>query len=149
MDLSELKKQKGTREPAKRIGRGRGSGKGMHTVGKGKKGQLSRSGGSVPIGFEGGQTPLYKRLPQIGGFKNPRSKKIAAVPLEIFNSFRKGTTVTPRKLIEEGIIKSVPRHGVKILANGELKKELKFENFLMSKAAKSKIEKSGSEILNA
>ena len=149
MDLSKLKRQKGIKGPAKRIGRGQASGKGDHTVGKGKKGQLSRSGGKVPIGFEGGQVPLYKRLPQIGGFRNHRSRKIQAVSLEIFNTFRKGSTITPEKLLEEGIIKEVPRHGVKILANGELEKELKFEGFLMSKGAKAKIEESGSEILNA
>jgi large subunit ribosomal protein L15 len=149
MDLSNLKKQKGRKKAAKRVGRGCGSGKGMHTVGKGKKGQLSRSGGKVPVGFEGGQVPIYKRLPQIGGFRNPRSRKISTVSLEVFNTFRKGSTVTPEKLVEEGIVKSVPRHGVKILANGELKKELKFEGFLMSQGAQSKIEESGSEIINA
>jgi large subunit ribosomal protein L15 len=149
MDLSKLKKQKGIKKKSKRVGRGQASGKGDHTVGKGKKGQLSRSGGKVPVGFEGGQVPLYKRLPQIGGFKNPRSREIGVVSLETFNSFRKGSTVTPENLVEEGIIKKVPRHGVKILDNGELEKELKFKGFLMSKGAKAKIEESGSEILNA
>ncbi|MBD3366098.1 50S ribosomal protein L15 [candidate division WWE3 bacterium] len=149
MDLSKLKKQKGIKNPSKRVGRGCGSGKGMHTVGAGMKGQLSRSGGKPPVGFEGGQVPLYKRLPHIGGFRNPRSKKIAAISLETLNTFRKGSTVTPQDLVEKKILKRVPRHGVKILANGELEKELKLQGFLMSKSARAKIEKSGSEILDA
>lgn len=149
MDLSKLKKQKGIGKPAKRIGRGCGSGKGMHTVGKGTKGQLSRSGANLPTGFEGGQIPLYKRLPHIGGFKNPTSKDIVSISLDVLNNFRKGSTVTPQDLVEKGIMKRIPKHGVKILANGELKKELKLEGFLFSKSAKEKVIKSGSEILNA
>ncbi len=149
MDLSKLEEQKGKKKKAKRVGRGGGSGKGMHTVGRGQKGQLSRSGGKPPFGFEGGQVPLYKKLPQIGGFRNPRSRRIVAVGLEIFNTFRKGSTIVPEDLVEKGIIKVVPKHGVKILANGELKKELKFKGFLMSLEAERKIKKSGSEILDA
>jgi large subunit ribosomal protein L15 len=149
MDLSKLEKQKGVCHKAKRVGRGQGSGKGDHTVGKGMKGQLSRSGGKPPFGFEGGQVPLHKRLPHIGGFKNPNARKIESVSLDAFNVFRKGSLVTPNDLLEKGIIRKLPKHGVKILGSGELKKELKFEGFLMSKSAKKKIEESGSEILNA
>jgi len=148
MNLNKLKRQQGIKRPSKRIGRGCGSGKGMHTVGRGQKGQLSRSGGKVSIGFEGGQEPLYKRLPQIGGFRNPRSKQIKTVSLRDFNVFRKGSTVKPKDLIEIGVLKKLPKHGVKILSNGDLKKELKFQGFLMSKSVMDKIEKSGSEVLN-
>lgn len=148
MDLSNLPRQKGIKSPAKRIGRGCGSGKGMHTVGYGTKGQLSRSGASLPTGFEGGQIPLYKKLPHIGGFRNPTSKKITAISLEILNIFRKGSTVTPQDLVEKKLIKRVPRDGVKILANGKLTKKITLEGFLLSKSARQKIEESGSKILN-
>jgi len=148
MQLNRLSRQQGIRKPSKRLGRGCGSGKGMHTVGRGQKGQLSRSGGKVSIGFEGGQEPLYKKLPQIGGFTNPRSKEIKLVSLSAFNSFRKGSTVKPDDLVEAGILRKLPRHGVKILSNGDLKKELKFRGFLMSKSAADKIKKSGSKVLN-
>ena len=149
MRLNKLKRQQGIKKPSKRLGRGCGSGKGMHTVGRGQKGQLSRSGGKVPIGFEGGQEPLYKKLPHIGGFTNPRSKEIKSVPLSDFNSFRKGSTVTPADLIKVGILKKLPKHGVKILSKGDLKKELKFQGFLMSKAVVRKLKESGSEVLSA
>ena len=148
MQLNKLGRQQGIKKPAKRLGRGRGSGKGMHTVGRGQKGQLSRSGGKVSVGFEGGQEPLYKKIPQIGGFTNSRSKKIKLVSLSVFNSFRKGSTVGPDDLVKAGILRKLPRHGVKILSNGDLKKELKFRGFLMSKSAMDKIKKSGSKVLN-
>ena len=148
-DLSNLIRQEGTKKSAKRLGRGRGSGKGMHTVGKGQKGQLSRTGHSIPIGFEGGQVPLHKRLPHIGGFRNPRYKNITSVSLSVFNGFRKGSKVTPADLVKTKIIKSPSKHGVKIILKGNLEKNLKFEGFLMSEGARRKIEESGSEILNA
>jgi len=149
MRLNKLRRQQGIQKPSKRIGRGCGSGKGMHTVGRGQKGQLSRSGGKVSVGFEGGQEPLYKKLPHIGGFTNPRSKEIKSVSLSAFNSFRKGSIVKPADLVKVGIFKKLPKHGVKILSNGDLKKELKFQGFLMSKSVVDKIKKSGSEVLNA
>lgn len=144
MKLDKLPRVEG-KNKKKRLGRGTGSGKGDHTVGRGHKGQKAR--GKVRIGFEGGQTPLHRRLPKFGGFRNPRSKDITAVSLESLNTFRKGAEVTEEKLKEEGIIKRIPRRGVKILANGELKKELKLKGFIVSESARKKIEESGSELL--
>src|SRR4030042_3060268 len=141
MYLHGLSKAKGNRKRAKRIGRGIGSGKGGHTVGRGAKGQKARN--KVSAGFEGGQTPLYKRLPQLGGFRNPTSKDIVGVALFKLDKFRSGTKITPQKLVESNILKKVPRHGVKILANGDFSKALTFngpahgrQGFLFSKVAR-------------
>jgi len=149
MNLSKLSKKSGVVGKSKRVGRGCGSGKGMHTTGRGQKGQKARTGYNLPVGFEGGQIPLFKKLPHIGGFKSPRAKKIIGVPLSSFNSFRKGSMVKPTDLLEKKIIKKMPKHGVKILSTGSLEKELTFSGFLMSASAKAKIEESGSKILNA
>ncbi|NMB91447.1 50S ribosomal protein L15 [candidate division WWE3 bacterium] len=145
MELSKLTKYK-TEKKSKRVGRGRGSGKGGHTVGKGTKGQKARRGTKFGLGFEGGQSPLYKRLPQIGGFRRHLSKEIQVVNLNTFNSFKDGEVVTPEVLLEKKIIKNVSSDGVKILSGGDLKKKLTLKNFLFSKEAKEKIEKSGSKI---
>jgi large subunit ribosomal protein L15 len=144
MKLNNLPKHKQNNKK-KKLGRGYGSGKGGHTVGRGTKGQKARS--KVNVGFEGGQIPLYKRLPQIGGFRNPTKKEIVSVSLSKFNKFRAGSTVTPKDLVEKGIIDKLPKHGVKILGNGELGKELKLKGFKVSAAAKKKIEESGSKLL--
>ncbi len=145
MELSTLAKYK-TDKKAKRVGRGRGSGKGGHTVGKGTKGQKARRGTKFGLGFEGGQSPLYKRLPQIGGFKTHTFKKVSIVNLDKFNSFKDESTVTPDVLLEKGIINEIPEGGVKILSGGDLKKKLVLKDFLFSIKAKEKIEKSGSKI---
>lgn len=144
MKLDKLPKVQGKKKK-KRLGRGTGSGKGDHTVGRGHKGQKAR--GKVNFGFEGGQTPLHRRLPKFGGFRNPREKDIIAISLESLNTFRKGSKVNAKKLKEKGIISRIPKRGVKILANGELKKELKLEGLMVSKSARKKIEESGSELL--
>lgn len=146
MNLNEITKIKSNKGKSKRLGRGYGSGKGGHTVGKGVKGQKSRQGNSIPFGFEGGQTPLYKRLPRWGGFKNPTTKNITAVRLTKFNVFADNTKVTPQDLVEKKIIKVVPKDGVKVLANGDLEKKLEFAGFMFSKVAREKIEKSGGKI---
>lgn len=143
MKLSRLIKAK-TFKSSKRRGRGMGSGKGGHTVGRGIKGQKSRN--KVAVGFEGGQVPLYKRLPQIGGFKNPTRKNVVSISLSVLNSFKDGSTVTPESLLEKKIIKRIPRHGVKILGNGELEKKLTLKGFSTSATVLAKIEKSGSKI---
>lgn len=148
MELSKLQKQLGKIKSVKRVGRGCGSGKGMHTTGRGAKGQKARTGSRPPLGYEGGQEPLFKKLPHIGGFKNYRSKEIVGVSLKDFNSFKKGSIVTPQDLVKEGILRSVPKRGVKVLSNGALEKELTFSGFLMSASAKTKIEESGSKIIN-
>ena len=146
MNLSQLIKNQGIKRKGKRLGRGIGSGKGGHTVGRGTKGQKARRGHKFSVGFEGGQVPLYKRLPQIGGFNNNRSKEIGVVNLNILNRFENGVKVTPASLVDLGVFKKLPKNGVKILASGKLEKKLTITGFLYSENAKGKIEKSGSEI---
>lgn len=146
MKLENIKKIKGNSTKAKRVGRGVGSGKGAHTTGSGMKGQNSRSGNSKPVGFEGGQVPIYKKLPKLPGFRNPNSKKITQVSLFKLNAFEDGSTVTPKDLIEKNIISKLPKHGVKILLKGDLNKKLTLQGFLYSAGAKQAIEKSGSTI---
>jgi large subunit ribosomal protein L15 len=141
MRLNSLKKIKGNKSKSKRLGRGFGSGKGGHTVGRGSKGQKARS--KIPFGFEGGQIPLYKKMPQIGGFRSFRPKRITHVSLSDFNVFSANTVVEPKDLVEKGVIKKAPKHGVKILANGEIEKKITFKGFLTSESAKKKIEKAG------
>ena len=123
-----------------------GSGKGSHTVGRGTKGQKARKGKKINPGFEGGQVPLYKRLPQIGGFKNHRSKKITAVSLVRLNVFNEGEEITPFSLVEKKIIKGVPRHGVKLLSSDEFYKKLVLKGFLYSESALKKLQESGSKV---
>ncbi len=147
MNLGELQKVNSGQK--KRRGRGYGSGKGGHTVGFGVKGQKSRGRGKVPLGFEGGQVPLYKKMPKISHFKGIKKRGSVAVSLVSFNVFKDGSKVTPEKLVEEGILVKLPRSGVKILANGELHKKLDFEGFLISNGAKDKIEKAGSKIIES
>ena len=145
MDLSNLSKI--VKKKKKRLGRGYGSGKGGHTVGRGTKGQKSRGSRKVPLGFEGGQIPLYRRLPKIGGFSRKwGQKRPAIVHLEDLNVFKAKSTITPKKLIEKGLIKKVPQAGVKVLSKGKLEKELIFSGLSFSKSAREKIEKSGSKV---
>ncbi len=147
MELHNLRKRKTNRNKKKRVGRGYGSGKGGHTIGLGTKGQKSRGSGKIPLGFEGGQVPLYKKIPKKSGFKNHRRKDIAVVSLVRLNSFQDGDKVNPETLLQKGIISSTPKHGVKIISNGELHKKLEIEDVMVSKGAKDKIEKSGSKII--
>ncbi|MFZ5424703.1 MAG: 50S ribosomal protein L15 [Patescibacteria group bacterium] len=149
MDLSKIKKIKGNKTKSLRVGRGTSSGKGGHTVGKGMKGQKSRSGYNIPVGFEGGQVPLYKKLPTIGGFKNPNSKDIKTIDITKLNLFENGTEVTPASLVQKGIINKIPGYCVKVLAKGEgvLGKKLTLKGFTASKKAAELIEKSGSTLL--
>lgn len=140
MKLHELRPKEGSRFKARRVGRGIGSGFGK-TSGRGHKGQKSRSGGGVRIGFEGGQMPLYRRLPK-RGFTNVFKKEIVAVNVEALNRFEGGTEVTPTLLVESGIIKSV-KDGVKILGNGNLEKALTVKAHSFSQAAREKIEAAG------
>jgi large subunit ribosomal protein L15 len=145
MELNNIKKSSGYERARKRVGRGSGSGKGFHTTGTGTKGQKARTGHSHKFGFEGGQTPFFKKLPQIVGFNNPRSKDIAVVSISIFEKFKDGSEVTPEQLI--GVtLKSLPKFGVKILGNGEFSKKLIFKNFKYSNTAKDKILNAGGKI---
>lgn len=146
MNLSRLQGQYGRIKKSKRVGRGCGSGKGMHTTGRGTKGQLARTGGKPPFGHEGGQEPLFKRLPQIGGFKSLRPKDIATISLKDLNQFDNGSVVLPRDLVDRKILKKFPKDGVKILANGTLEKKLTLAGFLASKSALEKLIKGGSKV---
>ena len=140
MELSNLRPAEGsTYNDNFRRGRGHGSGNGK-TAGKGHKGQKARSG-APRIGFEGGQMPLYRRLPK-RGFKNRNTLNIVAINLDALEAFEDGATVTVDTLIEKGIVKN-PRDGVKILGNGELTKKLNVTANAFSASAKEKIEALG------
>ena len=143
MDLSTLAPAEGavSRDDFRR-GRGHGSGNGK-TAGKGHKGQKARSGAPRP-GFEGGQMPLYRRLPK-RGFKCRNHKEIVALNLDVLNRFEDGAEVTVESLVEAGIVKN-PRDGVKILGNGELTKKLTVKVNAASAAAIEKIEALGGKV---
>lgn len=143
MKLHELKPVEGSRKAQKRVGRGTGSGLGK-TSGKGQKGQKSRSGGGVKPGFEGGQMPLYRRLPK-RGFTNIFAKQIVEVNVERLNIFENGTEVTEALLKERGVV-SKTLDGVKILGNGELTKSLTIKVSRFSKSAQEKIEAAGGKV---
>ena len=138
--LNELKPVAGARHSRKRIGRGTGSGHGK-TAGKGNKGQNARSGGGVRPGFEGGQIPLFQRLPK-RGFQNINRKEYAIVNLCDLNVFDNGTVVTPDLLIDAKIIKDI-KSGVKILGCGTLEKKLTIKAHKFSASASEEIAKAG------
>ena len=140
MDLSNLRPSEGSKQSDNfRRGRGHGSGNGK-TAGKGHKGQKARSGAPRP-GFEGGQMPLYRRIPK-RGFTNRNSKEIVAINLSALEVFDNDAVVSVDTLIEAGIVKN-PRDGVKILGNGELSKKLTVQANAFSASAKEKIEALG------
>ncbi len=140
MELSNLKPAEGSKQSDNfRRGRGHASGNGK-TAGKGHKGQKARSGAPRP-GFEGGQMPLYRRLPK-RGFKNRNTKEIIGINVSVLERFDNDSTVSVESLVESGII-SNPRDGVKILGNGELTKKLTVQANAFSAAAKEKIEALG------
>ena len=139
MKLNELRATPGAMQDAKRIGRGHGSGNGK-TAGKGHKGQKARSGAPRP-GFEGGQMPLYRRIPK-RGFTNRNRLEIVAINVSALERFDAGSEVSVETLIESGIVKN-PKDGVKILGNGELTKKLTVKANAFSASAKEKIEAVG------
>ena len=140
MKLHELQPAQGARTAPKRLGRGSGSGLGK-TSGKGHKGQKARSGGGVRPGFEGGQMPLYRRLPK-RGFKCINSKEIVAINVDLLNVFDNDAVVDIEALKSVGLV-SNPRDGVKILGVGELEKRLTVKVNQYSKSAAEKIEAAG------
>lgn len=146
MNLNELKKIKGNRDPKKRVGRGYGSGKGGHTTGRGTKGQKARSGFRIPFGFEGGQVPLYLKIPSWGGFKNHNKKKVETISLTDLNSFDEGTEVTIELLREKGFITTKKVNSVKVLSNGKIEKKLVLSGLTYSEAARKKLEKASCTI---
>ncbi|MDR1665361.1 MAG: 50S ribosomal protein L15 [Clostridiales bacterium] len=140
MKLSSLKSAEGATTKSYRRGRGHGSGNGK-TAGRGHKGQKARSGSGGKTGFEGGQMPLYRRLPK-RGFHNRNTKEIVAINISLLNVFENGAEVTVEALKSKGLV-SNPRDGVKILGNGDLQKKLTVRVHQFSKTAAEKIEAAG------
>ena len=143
MKLHELEKNIGATHAKKRAGRGSGSGLGK-TSGRGQKGQKARSGGSINPVFEGGQLPLYRRLPKRGFSNYPFKKEYAVINLSDLNVFEDGTVVTPALLKEKGIVKK-QLSGIKVLGEGQLDKKLTVQAHKFSKSAVDKINESGSK----
>lgn len=144
MNLSNLHPAAGSKHSdAFRVGRGHGSGNGK-TAGRGQKGQKSRSGGKVRVGFEGGQMPLYRRLPK-RGFKCRNSKDIVAINVSELNRFEDGAEVTPAALLASGAISRLG-DGVKLLGNGEVTKKVNVKVNAVSESAKTKIEAAGGTV---
>ncbi|WP_458415181.1 50S ribosomal protein L15 [Schinkia sp. CFF1] len=140
MKLHELKPSEGSRKERNRVGRGMASGNGK-TSGRGHKGQKARSGGGVRPGFEGGQMPLFQRLPK-RGFTNINRKEYTIVNIETLNRFENGTEVTPELLLETGVVSKL-NAGVKVLGNGKLEKNLTVKAHKFSASAKEAIEAAG------
>ena len=143
MKLHELEKNIGATHAKKRVGRGPGSGLGK-TSGRGQKGQKARSGGSINPVFEGGQLPLYRRIPK-RGFSNAKFKTVfATINVEDLNRFEDGTVVTPALLKDTGLVKK-QLDGVKVLGNGKLEKKLTVQANKFSASALEKIKEAGSK----
>ena len=141
MRQDKLAPAPGSKKSRKRVGRGDGSGHGTYS-GRGCKGQKSRSGYNISRGFEGGQLPLIQRLPRKRGFVNIFKTKYNLVNISELSIFESGSEVTPEKLVETGVIKSI-RHPIKILANGDITYPLVIKANKFSAAAKAKIEAAG------
>lgn len=143
ISLNNLRPARGANHKNKRVGRGMGSGHGK-TATRGYKGQKSRSGTSIRPGFEGGQMPLYRRLPK-RGFTNIFRKEYSVVNLDSLAKFKAGAKIDPETLLEKGIVRTL-RHDIKILGNGELKNAITIRAHKFSKAAAEKITKAGGTV---
>lgn len=143
MKLHELHVNEGARKVRNRVGRGPSSGNGK-TAGRGHKGQKARTGGGVRLGFEGGQTPLFRRIPK-RGFSNINRKDYAVVNLDTLNRFEEGTEVTPALLVESGVVRN-EKSGIKVLAKGAVEKKLTVKAHKFSDAAKEAIEAAGGTV---
>ena len=143
MKLHELRPAAGSKSAPKRVGRVTGSGLGRN-AGKGEKGQNARSGGGVRPGFEGGQMPLYRRLPK-RGFTNPFTKHFVTINVDRLNIFDNGTEVTPELLLERRVVSKL-MDGVKILGNGNIEKSLTIAGCKLSKQAAEKIVAAGGKV---
>jgi large subunit ribosomal protein L15 len=141
MRLNDLKPAEGSSKPRKRVGRGIGSGHGKTST-RGHKGDKAR--GSTPLGFEGGQTPLHRRLPQKRGFKNIFKKEYAIVNLDAISKLEEDN-ITPEVLIEKGLIKSI-KAGVRVLGGGEISKAVTVKAHYFSKSAEEKIKANGGAV---
>lgn len=145
MRLNDLHPAPGSTHKRKRVGRGTGSGHGT-SAGRGTKGQKARTSGGVRPGFEGGQTPLHRRLPQRRGFRNITRKEYAVVNLDdLEERFESGTEITPELLVASGLVKKV-KDGIKILGDGELTKSFKVKAHKFSKTAEEKIKAVGGSV---
>ena len=142
MKLHELKASEGSRKTRNRVGRGMSSGNGK-TSGRGHKGQKARSGGGVRPGFEGGQMPLFQRLPK-RGFTNIHRKEYTIVNLDVLNRFEDGTEITPELLLEEGVVSKL-KAGIKVLGKGAIEKKLTVKAHKFSASAKEAIEAAGGQ----
>ena len=142
-ELHALKCSKGANREKKRVGRGPGSGNGVR-AGRGQKGQKSRSGYKVRFGFEGGQMPLYRRIPK-RGFTNKFRKEFVVMNVRDLNQFDDGVEISPEKLLEMGLVKNL-RDGLRILGEGELQKKLTVKAHHFSSSAKEKIESAGGTV---
>ncbi|MFU0791339.1 50S ribosomal protein L15 [Cerasibacillus sp. JNUCC 74] len=142
MKLHELKAAEGARKNRNRVGRGMSSGNGK-TSGRGHKGQKARSGGGTRPGFEGGQMPLFQRLPK-RGFTNIHRKEFAIVNVDTLNRFEDGTEITPELLLEEGVVSKL-KAGIKVLGNGTIEKKLTVKAHKFSASAKEAIEAAGGQ----
>ena len=140
MKIHELSPSEGSKKKAFRVGRGHGSGNGK-TSGKGQKGQKARSGGGVRPGFEGGQMPIYRRLPK-RGFTNIFAKKYTSINVEDLNKFDNGTEITAEVLKENGVIKKI-NDGIVVLGRGDLNKKVTIKAKRFSKSAEEKISAAG------
>ena len=143
MKLHELSPAEGSAKKAWRVGRGAGSGNGK-PAGKGHKGQNARSGGGVRPGFEGGQIPLYRKLPK-RGFHNKFGKTYSIVNVDVFNKFEDGAVVDLAALMEKKIVRKA-NDGLKVLGNGEITKKITVKAAVFSATAKEKIEAAGGKI---
>lgn len=145
MKLNELRPNAGSKQAKTRVGRGTGSGLGK-TSGRGHKGQKARSGGGKGPYFEGGQTPLQRRMPK-RGFSNARFKvEYTEVNVGLLDRFNAEDVITPEFLIEQGLVKQVKNGGIKILGNGEVTKAFKVQTNAISQAAQAKIEAAGGSV---
>ena len=140
MEINNLKPSSGSLKSKKRVGRGDSSGHG-NTAGRGTKGQRSRSGSKIGAYFEGGQMPLSRRVPK-RGFRSVFRKRYAIINVEQLNRFNDGETITPERLIEDGLIKKI-MNGLKILSKGEINKKIIVKAHKFSKEAINKIESAG------
>jgi len=143
MKLQELQPSEGSRHTRHRVGRGASSGWGKLSK-RGQKGQKARSGGGVRLGFEGGQTPLFRRIPK-RGFTNINRKEYAIINLDDLNVFEDGAVVAAADLIEAGLVKK-EKSGIKVLGNGELERKLTVKAAKFSASAKEAIETAGGSI---
>ncbi len=143
MKLHELKPTPGSTKNSKRVGRGMSSGNGK-TAGRGQDGQRSRSGRKLRMDFEGGQTPLYKRLRKVG-FKNPHRKVYATINIDRLNQYKDGTTVTPELLLKDRMVRKM-NQGVKVLGNGKLDKKITVKAHKFTASAEEKIKAAGGTI---